>query len=67
MPVSIRSLIGFFSFRVRKIKYNTKSYTYQFLLCAKVFPALWHLAEGLFLFINYFYYKEGFLRLLSNT
>jgi len=25
------------------------------------FPALWHFAEGLFLFINYFYKKEGFL------
>jgi hypothetical protein len=24
-------------------------------------PALWHNAEGLFYFLNYFYKKEGFL------
>ena len=28
---------------------------------ARQFPALWHLAEGLFVFINYFSEKEGFL------
>ena len=26
---------------------------------AKTFPALWHFAEGLFVFINYFSEKEG--------
>jgi len=28
---------------------------------ASQFPALWHLAEGLFYFLKYFYKKEGFL------
>jgi hypothetical protein len=44
-----------------QFRYSYKKFENRFVGGARQFPALWLFAEGLFIFINYFIEKEGFI------
>jgi hypothetical protein len=50
-----------------QFRYSYKKFENRSVGGARQFPALWHFAEGLLFFLNYFYKKEGFLKVMSYT